>query len=432
MTQVGHWNPKIPCETCTDKFHTREAAKQHMTDKNHYRNHCKLCDQRFSRENDLKMHLISNSHRSAEGLRSSGKNAASNANDKIAFRSFATTTLNLNHVRPAAAINENSPRPIEYTVGWICALPDEMAAAEGMLDEVFQAPRQGILDENIYAVGRIAHLKVVIGCLPYGVAGTTSATRVAEHMRQTFTALQYTLLVGVGGGIPSKEVDVRLGDVVVSVPSANSPGVIQYYYGKDVQNDRFVTTGTLNRPPDRLLIAVSRLRSQEASRSSEIMFRIARSIAKLQAKHSNSEGNWSHPGGDNDLLFNSVYNHKGDSLTCARCDTNYLEQRSQRKSIQPKIHYGTIASANQVMRNGIARERLRTDKNALCVEMEAAGLMNNFQCLVIRGICDYADSHKNKDWQPYAAATAAAYAKELLSVMPKYMEPFGSRDYPPE
>ncbi|KAK2928967.1 Nucleoside phosphorylase superfamily [Fusarium oxysporum f. sp. vasinfectum] len=207
----------------------------------------------------------------------------------MAFRSFATTTLNLNHVRPAAAINGNSPRPIEYTVGWICALPDEMAAAEGMLDEVFQAPRQGILDENIYAVGRIAHLKVVIGCLPYGVAGTTSATRVAEHMRQTFTALQYTLLVGVGGGIPSKEVDVRLGDVVVSVPSANSPGVIQYDYGKDVQNDRFVTTGTLNRPPDRLLIAVSRLRSQEASRSSEIMFRIARSIAKLQAKHSNSE-----------------------------------------------------------------------------------------------------------------------------------------------
>jgi nucleoside phosphorylase len=50
--------------------------------------------------------------------------------------------------------------------------------------------------------------------------------------------------------------------------------------------------------------------------------------------------------------------------------------------------------------------------------MEAAGLMNHFPCLVIRGICDYADSHKNKTWQPYAAATAAACAKELLSVIP--------------
>jgi hypothetical protein len=50
--------------------------------------------------------------------------------------------------------------------------------------------------------------------------------------------------------------------------------------------------------------------------------------------------------------------------------------------------------------------------------MEAAGLMDNFPCLVIRGICDYADSHKNKQWQGYAAATAGAYAKELLSVIP--------------
>ena len=49
--------------------------------------------------------------------------------------------------------------------------------------------------------------------------------------------------------------------------------------------------------------------------------------------------------------------------------------------------------------------------------MEAAGLMDNFPCLVIRGICDYSDAHKNKKWQPYAAATAAAYAKELLGVI---------------
>lgn len=44
--------------------------------------------------------------------------------------------------------------------------------------------------------------------------------------------------------------------------------------------------------------------------------------------------------------------------------------------------------------------------------------MDSFPCLVIRGICDYADSHKNKIWQPYAALTAAAYAQELLSVIP--------------
>jgi nucleoside phosphorylase len=83
------------------------------------------------------------------------------------------------------------------------------------------------------------------------------------------------------------------------------------------------------------------------------------------------------------------------------------------------VHYGTIASGNQVIRDGLQRDRLSSELgNILCFEMEAAGLMNSFPCLVIRGICDYADSHKNKKWQPYAAATAAAYAKEILSVIP--------------
>ncbi|CAH0017225.1 unnamed protein product, partial [Clonostachys rhizophaga] len=50
--------------------------------------------------------------------------------------------------------------------------------------------------------------------------------------------------------------------------------------------------------------------------------------------------------------------------------------------------------------------------------MEAAGLMDIRPCLPIRGICDYSDSHKNKEWQRYAAATAAAYAGELLEVLP--------------
>ena len=51
----------------------------------------------------------------------------------------------------------------------------------------------------------------------------------------------------------------------------------------------------------------------------------------------------------------------------------------------------------------------------ICFEKEAAGLMNHFPCVVIRGICDYSDSHLNKDWQRYAAMTAAAYAKDLLN-----------------
>ncbi|CAI7639764.1 unnamed protein product [Penicillium glandicola] len=81
------------------------------------------------------------------------------------------------------------------------------------------------------------------------------------------------------------------------------------------------------------------------------------------------------------------------------------------------VHYGLIASVSQVVKDTQSRDELR-QLGAYCMEMEAAGLMNNYPCLVIRGISNYADSHKNKEWEGRAAAVAAAYVKELLSVTP--------------
>lgn len=82
------------------------------------------------------------------------------------------------------------------------------------------------------------------------------------------------------------------------------------------------------------------------------------------------------------------------------------------------IHYGAIASGNQVMRSGTTRDNVARKLDVMCFEMEAAGLMDILPCLPIQGICDYSDSHKSKEWQRYAAATAAAYARELLKELP--------------
>jgi nucleoside phosphorylase len=113
-----------------------------------------------------------------------------------------------------------------------------------------------------------------------------------------------------------------------------------------------------------------------------------------------------------------------DCFYCSVCDKDiespaaeyegFHTKRKQRKNSNPVVHYGVIASGNMVVKDAAVRDRLRDDFNALCVEMEAAGLMNEFPCLVIRGVCDYADLHKNDAWHPYAAMTAAAYAKEFL------------------
>ncbi|KAK4951244.1 hypothetical protein LTR10_010217 [Elasticomyces elasticus] len=82
------------------------------------------------------------------------------------------------------------------------------------------------------------------------------------------------------------------------------------------------------------------------------------------------------------------------------------------------VHRGTIAGGEKVMRYDIERDLLARDLEVLCFEMEAAGALNDFPCLVIRGISDYSDSHKNDKWHGYAAAVAAAYARELFKHMP--------------
>jgi nucleoside phosphorylase len=301
----------------------------------------------------------------------------------------------------------------DYTVGWICALDVELAAAQGMLDEIHNPlvlPRK---DRNSYTLGRIGHHNVVIACLPQGVTGTISTARVAEQMDATFTNLEFGLLVGIGGGVPSKEHDIRLGDVVVSTPTAKSPGVVQYDMGKTTQEGRFDQTGWLNKPPRVLLTALTSLKSKHEMARHDL----TKYISEIARKYQVQDPPFTRPRID-DSLYEANYDHPSGNPDCSECVAEKKVDRKPRNSEDPVVHYGLIASGNQVMRHGTTRDRLRQEHDFLCYEMEAAGVMDSIPCLVIRGISDYADSHKNQSWQPYAAATAAAYAKELLNSVP--------------
>jgi nucleoside phosphorylase len=298
----------------------------------------------------------------------------------------------------------------EYTVGWVCALPVELAAAQEMLDEEHNTPPSDAQDTNIYTCGRIGEHNIVIACLPEGQMGTHSAAAVAMQMRLAFTSTRFGLMVGIGGGVPSEEADIRLGDVVVSKPHKVHGGVVQYDSGKATPSG-FGRTGSLNTPPMALLNAVSVLRAKHIRGKG----RLAEYLSNLE-----SLPDFTREAAGVDILFDATYDHIGGA-TCRQCDTSYLTDREPRRQ-ELVVHYGTIASGNQVMRSAAERDRISEELGGvLCFEMEAAGLMNNFPCLVVRGICDYADSHKNKRWQPYAAGAAAAYAKEVLSVIPPSM-----------
>jgi nucleoside phosphorylase len=304
----------------------------------------------------------------------------------------------------------------DYIVGWICALPEEMAAARAMLDKEHPILPQDLrVDNNNYVLGRIGSHNIVIACLPSGVTGTTSAAVVANRMRSTFRGLRFGLMVGIGGAAPSETDDIRLGDVVVGTPHGGHSGVVQYDFGKTIEEGRLMITSALNRAPNILLTAVSNLKSQHFLWGHQIQLNLQKMIEQYPRL---KEGKFSHPGAGNDLLYQSDYSHAKMKRTCASCDPTKTITRKVRDSTEPVIHYGLIASGNQVMKDAITRDRLKHDLDILCFEMEAAGLVDDFPCLVIRGISDYADSHKNDMWRNYAAATAAAYAKELLNSIP--------------
>jgi len=262
-------------------------------------------------------------------------------------------------------------------------------------------------------LGQIGRHGIVIAAMPD--IGNNSAATVATQLMNDFPSIRFGLLVGIGGGVPDKEggKDVRLGDIVVSKPTNNFGGVVQYDLGKVTTHKGFEQTGALNKPPTVLRANVETLAAQHRREGN----RVPHFLSEMVQKFPRMKEEYIYPGLEHDRLFKAVYVHQG-GRTCDGCDTNQLVQRTNRRGTDPKIHYGTIGSANAVIKDSAVRDQLRTHLKVICVEMEAAGLMDTFPCLVIRGICDYADSHKNDQWHPYAAATAAAYAKELLMIIP--------------
>ncbi|KAK5704854.1 hypothetical protein LTR97_001963 [Elasticomyces elasticus] len=302
-------------------------------------------------------------------------------------------------------------RPREsYTVGIICALDVEKAAVEAIRDEEHSHVRSLAGDNNSYAFGQIGQHDVVIACLPAGITGKASAATVANNMMRSFP-IKVGFMVGIGGGVPNDTTDVRLGDVVVSEPAGMHGGVVQWDFGK-MEKKGFRRTNTLNKPPIPLLNALQDLKSKRRRLGSGAH----QHFKEMMSKFPRMQEDYSSPGQEHDDLFEAGYSHPSGN-SCIECDRSKLKQRLQRTDDEPRTHYGNIASGDEVVKDGPFRDRVAQEEGIICFEMEAAGLMDNFPCVVIRGICDYADSHKNKRWQPYAAATAACYCKELLGVI---------------
>ncbi|KAF4825662.1 hypothetical protein CGCSCA5_v000344 [Colletotrichum siamense] len=331
----------------------------------------------------------------------------------------------------------NGEKQNKVTIAILCALPLESDAVEGQLDEYCltdSLPSQKVAwDTNTYSRGRIGRHHIVLVHL--AGMGKRDAVAAATNCKASFPDINLALVVGICGGVPSyvNEIqrEVVLGDVDIS------EGLVPFDFGRRYP-DQFVMkdelVDILGKPPLEIRSLLSKLKTQNGRRY------LTERTRQYLGDFSHDLQNYAvYPGVAEDKLYEETYRHKHRSssscricnddndLVCEearssscedlRCSNENLVHRTrldQQGSRGPSIHLGLMASGDQVMKSGEHRNDIAKRHNVIAFEMEGAGVWDTFPCIVIKGVCDYADSHKNKKWQRYAAATAAACMKALL------------------
>ncbi|RAH45696.1 uncharacterized protein BO95DRAFT_453201 [Aspergillus brunneoviolaceus CBS 621.78] len=313
----------------------------------------------------------------------------------------------------------------EYSVGWVCTLPIEVEAAKASFDCIHEnllPPNLNLNNNNNYILGSLQGHKVVLA-YPNCRAGDDgedddklSLADVATQLQANFTAVRIILMVGIAGAAPKTNEDIRLGDIVVSNSAVGLPSAIQYAANEEHMEDQRLRGRALRRPTSSLLLTATRKAETAAIFGDSKIDQYVGDIVRKDPVV------FSRPGPEPDFLFQPNYDQATIAYreTARRdCDLGRDWSRQPRETQGPTVHYGLIAAGHHAVRHGTTRDTLPYKQSVLCSETGGTGLKDAAQYLIIRGICNFADSHHSKLWHPYAAVTAAAYAKEVLSFIPK-------------
>jgi nucleoside phosphorylase len=289
----------------------------------------------------------------------------------------------------------------KFRFGIITALPKEFAALLKAADKperlyhAFSAVHY-YAAEFPGSAGRGSHNAVLASCT---TMGNSASAITATALLKDFPYVTDLIMAGIAGGIPDMnnwENDVRVGDVIVS----RGKGLVQYDLTK-IEEDRVIVRSAAPKPSARLLAAVDELESLRLSSPPP------RWEAHIPRCTSTISGGARPLASDDPNANVRLYKDKDDE---------------RRRDNLPVIHYGTIASANALVKKTELRDELRRQFGVLGVEMEGSGLadgawFDGAGYLVVRGVCDYCDKHKNDVWQQYAAGIAMAYVRAIFGAL---------------
>ncbi|KAL4794672.1 Pfs, NB-ARC and TPR domain protein [Aspergillus venezuelensis] len=336
-------------------------------------------------------------------------------------------------------LDDHEPlRPDDFEVAIICALPLGANAVLSAFDHLWDFGstykfKMAINDFNFYSVGVMSGRNVILAHPPHPGKATAATTAAACAM--SFKNIKLALVVGVCGVVPftQENEEILLGDVIIS------KGVIQYDNGRQLSDSfsrKIDVEASLGRPNARVGSFMAALETPYYRSS------IQAKINQFLEDMDNSGMLNCYPGPAEDKLYESSYSHKHHDTTSRRCkvctscqqgddpvcneaihlscrgtgceDTRLVQRSRQNQKHRPVPHIGLIASGDSVIKSSAHRDQLARKENVIAFEMEGAGVWDAMACVIIKGACDYADSHKNKLWQEYAATTAAACAKAFI------------------
>ncbi|OHW96584.1 kinesin light chain [Colletotrichum incanum] len=347
----------------------------------------------------------------------------------------------------------------DFQVAIICALPLEYDAVALTFDEFWDEnrdqQRNAPGDYNMYRTGRIGSHNVVL--LLLSNMGKVSAASATANLRSTYAGIKLAILTGICGGVPSPWTanELLLGDVVIS------KSMVQYDLGRQYPNDFATKTNVeeiLGRPSRDIRSLIATFETRQGR--SDLQRQTSRVLMQLQQKATDygERSLYQRPPLTADFLFEPGYLHRhrdsqncncSDSGACEiarstsceklQCDGGRVVSRKRLKAEHPgddavtaegpQVFVGRVGSGDTVMKSGLDRDRVAAQHSLIAFEMEGAGVWDEIPSVVVKGVCDYADSHKNKNWQNFAAATAASTTKALLEYHIQTQRPTATRTW---
>ncbi|XP_055327513.1 uncharacterized protein LOC129580836 isoform X2 [Paramacrobiotus metropolitanus] len=330
------------------------------------------------------------------------------------------------------------------TIAVITALFCEKLAVDAMMDNKETFVRYQTQGEGtVYTLGNIGPHRIVSTKLPavgHDRAAIIAAGNTTTRLLGIFQRVEYVFVVGVGGAVPhftSYQKHVRLGDVVASAPSgAESKHPYIYVFCDEAKKDPKAGTVTYAtkswRPPQQdLQMLAQQLRGiHEADPTFHPWMEfINEGTERLRLQ--NQEMNFARPPSETDKLYMGigetdviqVSHPQPIRATSVDDGEQEVDDMGSNKDTGPRVHLGPIGGGRAVVKDQILRQDFATHYGCLAFDYEFDPVLESIfgnrkdHYMCIRGMSDYRDGMRNKEWQPYASLTAAAFMKAVIMSM---------------